>query len=145
VSDAVEVAIKKAFCSRVSAFAITQGLAASYPNVEFATPAPSKTTQWLRVAFLPASLYPIALGFTDNNQYFGLCQIDAVQGQGIGELAPSRLASLIIAYFARGTQMISDGFTIDILAPPFCGPMMKDDPWVFVPVRVPYNCFATPA
>jgi len=147
MSDPVEVAIEKALLARLAAFAAAQSpaLTVAYPNVDFTKPAVSKTAQWLRAAYIPATLFPIAIGDTSNNQHFGLFQVDAMQGQGIGELAPARLASLLIAYFTRGTSMTSDGFTIRVLNPPYRGPLMQEDPWAFVPVRIPYNCFATPA
>jgi hypothetical protein len=145
LSDPVEVAIEHALLSRVAQFAAGRSLTVAYPNADFTVPETSKTAQWLRATFLPADSFNLGIKPTDTNQHYGLLQVDAFQGQGIGELAPLRVAAALISYFARGTRMTSDGFNVDVWRQPFRGPMVKDDPWVFVPVRVPYLCLATPA
>jgi hypothetical protein len=145
LSDPVEVAIEHALLSRLAQFASSNSLTVAYPNADFTVPPASKTAQWLRATFLPADSITLGIEPADTNQHYGLLQIDAFQGQGIGELAPLRVAASIISYFARGTRMTSDGFTVNVWRQPFRGPMVKDDPWVFVPVRVPYLCLANPA
>lgn len=147
MSEAAEVAIKKCLLAKLATFLTTLNPAppVSWPNMDFTKPEVTKTTQWLRATIMPADSSPLGIRFTDTMQHFGIFQVDVFQGQGIGELAPARLAASIIAYFPRGTRMNSDGFNVDILGAPYATPMLKDDPWVFVPVRIPYNCFAIPA
>lgn len=147
MSDAVEVAIPRALLRKTAQFAAAQNpaLTVSYPNTDFTVPQPSKNTQWLRATHMPADTATLGIGITDINQHYGIYQIDVFQGQGIGEPAPGRVASAIIEYFARGTRLTLDGFDVDIVRSPFRGPMIKDDPWVFIPVRIPYLCLASPA
>jgi len=147
MADAVEVAIGKALLSRLAAFAALQSpvLTVAYPNVDFIIPTPSKTASWLRATIMPADTIGLSIGNTSTNQHYGLFQIDIFQGQGIGEPAPLRIAASLISYFARGTSLTSDGFIIRVFKPPFRTQLIKDDPWVFIPVRVPYIAFANPA
>ncbi len=147
MSDAVEVAIPRALLRQLAQFAAAQNpaLTVSYPNTDYTVPQPSKTVQWLRATFMPADTATLGLYQADTNQHYGIFQIDVFQGQGIGEPAPGRVASAIIDYFARGTRLSLDGFNVDIVRSPFRGPMIMDDPWVFIPVRIPYLCLAPPA
>lgn len=147
MTDAVEVEIGKALLARVAAFAAAQSpaLSVSYPNIDFAVPTPTKTAQWLRASLLPADTVALGIPFGADNQHQGLLQVDVFQGQGIGELAPARVAASVIAYFARGTRLTSGGFVVQVLKSPYRSSLIKDDPWVFIPVRIPYNAFANPA
>lgn len=147
MSEPVEVAIKKGLLGRLATFAASNSLTVSYPNTDFTKPEPGRSVQWLRATILPADSQALGIAYTDNQRHYGILQVDVFQGQGIGELAPSRVASALIAYFAIGTRITTDGFNIDVIGfnVPRVGPMIKDDPWVFVPVRIPFNCFATPA
>jgi hypothetical protein len=84
----------------------------------------------------------LALG-SGANQHYGLMQIDAVYGQNAGEPAVRRLAAQIVSLFKRGSVFTKDGYAARIWKAPYLGPLMKDDPWVFVPVSIPFIAFAT--
>lgn len=145
MTDAVEVAIHKALLRRVSAFATAQGIAdVAMPNMDFEKPEISQTAKWLRATLLPNDTIPLALTFTGKNQLYGLLQVDVFYGLGAGEMAPGRIAAAAIDYFARGTTVSADGFTALIWRQPFRGPLLTDESWVMIPVRVPYVCLAAP-
>lgn len=146
MSEPVEVAIESALLSRAQAFAAAQSpaLAISLPNIAFTPPAAGQNVKWLRATFLPAPSVETGIAWNAHNQHYGLFQLDVFYGQGAGEYAPGRLASAIIAYFARGTVLTKDGVSVRITKQPYRGPMIKDDPWQMLPVSIPYLCFARP-
>lgn len=146
MSDAVEAAIPRALMRKLAQFAAAQSpvLTVSWPSLEFTPPDANKTVQWLRATVLPAETVTLGIGVGDSNQHYGIFQVDVFQGQGLGEPAPVRLAADVIAYFPRGLRLTLDGFNVDVIRSPYRGPLMKDDPWVMLPVRVPYLCLASP-
>lgn len=143
MTDSVEVAIEGALLAAASAFAATQSLTIALPNIEFNPPNPTKTAKYLRAIFLPADTEMLGISFDDPNKHYGLFQIDVFQGLGGGEMAPARIAALVIAAFKRGTTFTRDGFTIRILDAPYRLSAVKDDPWLMLPVRIKYCCFAS--
>lgn len=147
MADAVEAAIKNVLFRSLATFAAAQSpaLTVSWPNIAFSPPTVSATASWLRVTMLPADTAPMGIAFSSMNHHYGLFQVDTFYGQGSGELGITRTAALIIANFTRGTNLSSDGFTIRILEQPYLGPMLKDDPWMMLPVRIPYTAYASPA
>jgi hypothetical protein len=145
MTDAVEVAIELALLDRVQDFATAQGLTIALPNIEFTPPAISKAAKYLRATLVPADTATIGVANTATNQHLGLLQIDVFFGSGAGEIAARRIAASIISYFIRGTRIVKDGFNVDVLQTPRLGPSLKDGVWNFIPVRIPYNCFAIPA
>lgn len=140
--EPVEVAINAALIARAQAFATAQGMAISLPNIAFTPPTASATAKWLRATFLPAPTATLPVG-SGSDRFYGLLQLDVFYGQGAGELAPARLASAAIAYFAKGTESTKDGFTTRVYRRPSRGPMIKDDPWMMIPVTINFECFAT--
>lgn len=144
MTDAVEVAIEAALLERLAAFGTANSIDVAYPNVAFTAPAPSPTAKYLRATFLPAETVSLGIGFTSSrNQHVGLLQVDVFHGQGKGELAPGRIAADLIAYFKRGTTVTRDGFRAQVTRAPYRIQAIKDDPWLIVPVRVPYLCLAS--
>jgi hypothetical protein len=146
-ADAVEVSLPRALLKKLAQFAAAQDpvLTVSYPNIDFVKPDSNKTVQWLRATYMPAETQTLGIGVGDTNNHYGLFQVDCFQGQGLGEPAPRRLAALVVQYFPRGLRLTLDGFNVDVIRSPFLGPLMTDAPWAFVPVRIPYQCLATPA
>jgi hypothetical protein len=142
MSDAVEVAIEAALLAHAQAFATANSLTIAMPNLPFTPPTSTQTAKWLRTSFFPAPTDTLAVA-NGTNRHYGLLQIDCFYGQGAGELAPGRIAAAAIAYFKRGTTLTRDGFTIRILKAPSRRPHIKDDPWIFVPVRIEYVAFAS--
>jgi hypothetical protein len=147
MTEPVEVAIESALLSKAQAFAAAQSpaLAISLPNIAFTPPAVSTSAKYLRASFMPAPSIALGISNTSNNQHYGFMQLDVFYGQGAGEYAPGRIASAIIAYFPRGLKLVKDGTTTQIIKQAYRGPMLKDDPWMMIPVTIPYVCFATPA
>ncbi|MGB6080217.1 MAG: phage tail terminator-like protein [Xanthobacteraceae bacterium] len=142
--EPVEVAIEYALLTRAQAFAAAQSpaIAISQPNIAFTPPTASATAKWLRATFLPAPTATLPVG-SGSDRYYGIMQIDVFYGQGAGELAPGRLASAVIDYFNRGTTVTKDDFTTRVYRRPSRGPMIKDDPWMMIPVTINFECFAT--
>lgn len=143
--EPVEVAIESALLTKAQAFAAAQSpaLAISLPNIAFPPPVAGPNVKWLRATFMPAPSFETGIAWDAHNQHYGLFQLDVFYGQGSGELAPGRLASAAIAYFARGTKLTKDGFSVLVHKQPYRGPIIKDDPWVMIPVTIPFQCFAT--
>ena len=140
--EPVEVAINAALIARAQAFATAQGIAISLPNIAFTPPAAGQNVKWLRATFLPAPTATLPVG-SGADRYYGILQIDVFHGAGAGEYAPGRIASAVIDYFKRGTAMTKDGFTVRVYRRPTRGPMIKDDPWMMIPVTINFECFAT--
>ena len=143
MSDAAEVAIESALLAHATAFANNNGFDISLPNMAFSPPTVSASAKWLRATFLPAQTATIAVGFGSTNQHNGILQLDVFYGQGAGELAPGRIATDIIAWFKRGTEMDAAGFSVLIIRAPYRGPLLRSDPWMMLPVSIPYLAFAT--
>lgn len=142
MADAAEVAIEAALLAKAQAFATAQSLRIAMPNVQFPAEPIAKDAKWLRATFLPAEPETLSVSFDTVNRQYGLFQIDVFYGMGGGEIAPGRIASDIIAYFKRGTELVRDGFTVKILKTPYRWSIVKDDPWTMIPVRIPWTCFA---
>ena len=141
MAEAVEVAIKFALLTHLETFATAQSLWLAKPNQPFTPPPVSRTATYLRATFLPNDTEGLSVG-EGSNRHYGYFQVDVFYGQGGGEIAPGRIAAQVIAQFKLSTQLTKDGFTVEIIAPPYEGPLIKDDPWVMLPVRIPYCCFA---
>lgn len=149
--DAVEVAIESALLNRYNAFQLgsPDTLHRAQPNVAFTPPQPSSLVggltvynYWLRATFLPAESFALGIDYGSHNQHYGIFQVDVFYGQGAGEYAPGRIATSIIQWFKRGTQLTKDGFTVEMVRPPRRGNLIKDDPWIMIPVSIPYLAFA---
>lgn len=142
MAEPVEVAIEKALLTRAQAFATAQTLTIALPNIAFTPPVMTQNAKYLRAYFLPAPTDGPGINSNSQNQHYGLLQVDVCYGAGAGEYAPGRIVSDLIAYFKRETKVTSDGFNAMIWKPPFRGPLLKDDPWFYIPVSIPYICFA---
>lgn len=145
MSDNIEVALESALLNGLLAFAADQSIAQeliNLPNVDFTPPDPGPQSYYLQGTFLPAPTAGLGIGFDSSNQYYGIFQVSVFYGEGAGELAPGRIASKVIAWFKNGSQFTKDGFTAKILRPPFRGPMIKSEPWMMLPVSIPYTSFA---
>ena len=145
MTEAVETAIDIALLNRAQAFAAVNSLSIALPNADFTPPAIGKTAKYLRATILPADTATLGVSNTSTNQHYGFLQLDVIYGKGGGGREAKRIASSIISYFIRGTRMTSNGFIIDVLQTPRIGPLVTQDAWVSLPVRIPYTCFATPA
>lgn len=137
-----EAATLTALFSHLNSPAIqSPALSIAWPDVAFTVPTPEASARWLRVTLLRADTFGLAV--TDGaNRYSGLLQIDVFAPLGVGEKVRTDIAELIVARFKKGTRITSGGFTIEVIQPPSLLPLQKDDPWAFIPVRVPWVCFA---
>jgi Bacteriophage related domain of unknown function len=145
MSDAAEVAIESALLSHAAAFANNAGYDFAKPNMAFTPPTVSASAKWLRGTFLPAPTATISVGFSSANQHNGIFQLDVFYAQGAGELAPARIGTDIISWFRRGTELDSGDFTVRIIKAPYRGPLLRNmgsDPWVMLPISIPYIAFA---
>ncbi|HXU02759.1 MAG TPA: DUF4128 domain-containing protein [Polyangia bacterium] len=142
MTDSVEVAIESALLNRLVAFCASPAIPLALPNINFTPPAVGSNVFWLKADFLPADSFSPSIGYDADLQHYGLMQVSVFYGQGSGELAPARLAARVIELFPRGQQLIKDGFVVAMWRHPFRGSMIKDDPWVMIPVSVPYISFA---
>lgn len=142
MSDRAEVAVEYALLSRAQAFAATQGITIALPYIKFDQPNPDPTAKWLRATFVPADSFALAVGPSGPNQHYGFLQMDVFYGQGVGEIGAMRIAAEISAYFKFGTVMTRDGFSVQVVDVPKIRQSIRDDPWVMIPVRIPYKSFA---
>lgn len=144
MAEPVEVAVNMALIARAQAFATAQGIAISLPNIAFTPPVATPTTKWLRATLHPVRTVTLPVG-SGADRYSGILQIDVFWGATAGEylINAERLASGVINYFDRGTAMTKDGFTVRVYRRPSRGPMIKDDPWMMIPVTINFECFAT--
>jgi hypothetical protein len=143
MADAVEVAAESALLNRLVALTFSPAIPLALPNVTFNPPTVSQTAMWLRATFLPADSFALGIDYGASNQHYGIFQVDVFYGQGGGELAPGRIAASVIRQFARGTRLTKDGFTVDITKTPYRRAMLKDDPWMMIPVSIPYLALAS--
>lgn len=140
MADTADVAVQKALLERLRT--LTPAVSTAYPNMPFTQPTPAFGVQWLRANFLPAPKFATGIDTGSANQISGILQVDALMYPGAGELAVARLAQTVANWFARGTVLTQDGQRVDIVRTPYRGRLLKDDPWVFVPVSIPYLAFS---
>jgi hypothetical protein len=142
MAEPVEVAIESALLTRLLALTFSPAIPVAVPNVAFTPPSAAPGIVWLRGSFLPADTYALGLSYASTNQHYGIFQVDVFYNQGQGELAPARIAAAVIQYFKRGTQLTKDGFRIEVTDTPRRSAMIKDDPWIMIPVSIPYKTYA---
>lgn len=143
MAEPVEVAIEKALLNRVIAYCVSPAIPLSLPNVTFTPPVAAPGVFYLRASFLPAETFALGVGYNSTHQHYGIFQVDVFAKLGEGEYPAGRQAAGLIAYFKRGTQMYQDGFTVNIIRAPSRGPLLKSDPWIQIPVNIPYIAFAS--
>jgi hypothetical protein len=142
MTDSVEVAIESALLNRLVAFCLSPAIPLALPNIAFTPPTVGTNVFWLKADWLPADSFALGIDYGADVQHYGLLQVSVFYGQGSGEYAPGRLATRIIELFTRGTAVTKDGFIAQVWKHPFRGGMLKDDPWVMIPVSIPYITFA---
>ncbi len=142
MADAVEVAIVTGLLGHLEDLTFTPVITVAWPNKPFDPPTPAKTARWLRPTVLSADTFALTVGHDGSNRHAGFLQVDVFYGLGGGDVAARRVAASIIAHFKRGTEIEKDGFTIQVTGAPSALATVKSDPWIMVPVRIPYLCFA---
>ena len=137
--DAVEVAVEAALLSSAVEFAASVSLTIALPNIAFVPPDVTETAQYLRATFMPVPSVALGVSFTDTNQHYGIFQLDVFCGKGGGEMNAARTVSAAIAWFRRGSVLARSGFNVQIIKQPYRGPLIKSDPWMMIPVSIPYT------
>lgn len=140
--DAAEVAIESALLNHVIGFCASPTIRLALPNVDFAPPVLGPSDYYLSAHFLPADSFGLGISENSDNQHYGILQVSVFHGLKAGEYAPARVAARVIAYFARGTILTKDGFSVFIFKTPFRGRMMTEADKVMIPVSIPYIAFA---
>jgi hypothetical protein len=145
MADLIDVAIEFALLSAVDDFAAEQSIdRVSKPNIQFAPPPTSgPADKWLRATLLPLPTIRRAIADQSPAFYSGLLQIDCFMGQGAG-LNLSRLAGAAVAWFPPGKRMQLPELALELLIveQSYRAPVFEDQPWFFIPVRVPYQIYA---
>lgn len=139
--DAPTVSIESALIDRLNALVLVPALLVAQPNVKFTPPIAGPNVGWLRGTFLPADSFELAVAHDGLNQHYGIFQVDVLYGMGSGELAPGRVVASVLSWFQRGTRLVKNGIIVDIKRLPFRGRMINDDPWVMIPISIPYLSF----
>lgn len=137
--ESAEEAILGALNAKLATPAFTPTLAIAWPNVKFT---PTVGTPYLRATILRGETVQSSLGSAGLNRHVGLYQIDVFYPVEKGEVLPLQIASQIVERFKRGTSMTRSGVTVRVEAPPSILPMMIDNGWAIVPVRVRWFCDA---
>lgn len=141
---AVESSILLALNAQLDALTFSPVITISYASRPFTVPTVGPTAKYLRVTHLPADTFEQGVSFGDTNKYTGIYQIDLFTGNNFGEPNAIAIAEQIISQFKRGTQLVKNNFTIEILDPPSRLPYVKDDSgsWWMLPIRITYTCYS---
>lgn len=145
MAEPVEVAIYKALAEHLEALSFSPSvIPIAFPSMPFTPPVESSAVpiKWLRVHHLPAPTAALSVDHSGANEYLGIMQVDVVHSAKFGEGPPARIASQVINHFTRGTVLTADGYVVRIDKPPFRSATRQDDPWIFIPVTIPWRSFA---
>lgn len=138
----IDATIEDVLLTRLEAFAGSQSMNLAKPNVAFDPPTPViYSTKYLRATFVPVLTETMRVA-DGEDMHIGFLQADVFHGQGRGELVPRRIADALCSYFPYNLSLFSGTVRVDISAKPFTAQALFDNPWVIVPVRIPYRCFA---
>lgn len=145
MAEPVEVAIQAALIAHLEALSFSpSNIDISYPNLAFTPPSPATpSASWLRVTFLQAPTLGLSVGHDGGaNEHLGIMQVDVFWAMGSSEGPPGRTAAQIIEHFTRGTVVFSGSTRVAIDKAPFRGTLRQDDPWVMIPVSIPYHAYS---
>lgn len=130
MTTGIEAGIVDALLFHLSTLTTTLDIA--YPGIEF-TP----DGNYIEAHVLPNTVKQTTFGASGFNRHEGLAQITVVWKTGQGVIAPTEVASLIVAHFKRGTAIVRNGLTIR-LQPPRTTQPIPDGGWLRLPVFVPW-------
>jgi hypothetical protein len=136
----IDPIIERALLDHLAKFGSEQNLPISYEGVTFDKPSSNKDVFYLRVSFLPLPSVSMISGPVT---YAGLLAVDVFAGIGSKSVVHSRKASEL-AYHFRKQSLSREGFEIKLSRRqlPHREQMVTDAPWVFIPVRIQYECFS---
>lgn len=120
---------------RLGSLSTSPSMPLAYPNVQYDPPA----TGYLRATHLPNTTEQVTLGDSGRNRHFGLLQVDVMWPKNGGNVAPMEIASQVIAHFKRGTSFTQNSVLILINSPPSVAPYIDADPFIQIPVTIPYQ------
>ena len=128
-----QLSIKNAFETAIAA--MTPTLDTAYANADHT---PVTGTPFQKVFFLPATPDNTEQGVTNYREQ-GLVQVALCYPLNEGELSALTRAELLKTTFKRGTTLVKDGITINVIDTPTIMAGFKDsDRWV-IPVRIFYQ------
>lgn len=143
MAETADTAVLMALLERLGALTFSPAIEVAYPNVPFTQPVATRNAMWLRATFLPAPKTALGIDPRSANEISGIFQVDVIAGAGAGEPWISRVAQAVMAWFARGTDLVKDSQRVRVNLTPYRGRMMKDDTWMIIPVSIPYQAFTT--
>ena len=130
MTTGIEAGIADALLFHLSTLTTTLDIA--YPGIEF-TP----DGNYIDAQVLPNTVDQSSLGADGFNRHAGLFQATVVWKAGQGIIAPTEIASQIVAHFKRGTAIVRNGLTVRTRPPRTTQPI-PDGGWVRIPVIVPW-------
>lgn len=143
MTDTADVAVQVALLTRLDALVFSPALAVAYPNVPFPEPVAKNGMTWLRATFLPAPKMALGIDTGSSNEISGILQVDVLMAPGLGEPPAARIAQQVANWFARGTDLVHGTQRVRVNRTPYRGRLMKADPWMMIPVSIPYQAFST--
>lgn len=99
----------------------------------------SKTAYLDARAILRAEPEHPGIGFGGSNINRGIFQVDVVTPDNVGENPGLRLAALVAARFAIGTELVAGRYKVQIQKLPTIAAALKDAAWVRFPVSIRYT------
>jgi hypothetical protein len=136
----VDVDIAEALHAQLISPALTGSPPIARPLVPY-TPTPG-TLYLAEHPVMRAAPEHSGLSFTDSTMYRGIFQVDVVTPDDAGELPGLRMAALVAARFAIGTELAAGNRRLRLLSVPKIATAVKDAPWIRFPVSIPYLVIA---
>jgi hypothetical protein len=135
MATGIEAKIFEGLMVRLGTLSTSPSMPIAYPNVVYDPP----ETGYLRVTHLPNTTEQVTLGSSGRNRHFGLLQVDVMWPKGAGNVAPMEIAAAVISHFKRGTSFTQNSVLILINSPPSVAPAIDADPYMQIPVTIPYQ------
>jgi len=105
----------------------------------FAPYTPASGVSYLAVRpLLRASPDHPGIAFDAFTMHRGIFQVDVVTPDTHGENPGLRLAALVAARFAIGTELVAGTYRLQLNSEPTIAAAVMDAPWVRFPVSIPY-------
>lgn len=129
------------FCIEESLFNYLESIKASLPTIYYQNSpntgkAQPPTTEHIKVFLMPADTSAVGVATTDKT--VGIFQLSVYVKDGTGTARAAEIATLLLAAFERGTQLIN-GVRIDKTGSVASG--IPGGGWYHVPVSIPYRVF----
>ncbi|WP_297803405.1 phage tail terminator-like protein [uncultured Brevundimonas sp.] len=123
--------VTDALLSRVGSLVLSPVLPVAYPGLSFAPPSDGK--------YLRAEVFHNAAkweGATAGRMDQGLLQVTVVWPKGKPTIQPITVADAVMAHFAKGTEMVSQGRKVTVTAEPVMATPIYEDSSTLVPVTI---------